>query len=256
MNAMAVIARSAPVYDLGTLLNGIDNRSATGLPSDLTAQRLIHHIAPSDLRLCNLMSRAGTRRDVDTEHARDLIADLKAPRRAVAQHAANALRDWLCPNNRSHRPLDRDQLQQCIQHAGLMHTVNRLPVSELSKAQRQRIANVLIDIGAHAETTGNLLGLEPASLHKDNPVALRDRLMTEQELLMLQGRAPGRAASRNRRAEAYRRAALVGGRFGYPADQPPWTLIKDPLACPRTRMLLDLAGSLEAQRRGIDVQLP
>lgn len=256
MNAMAAIARSAPVFDLGVLLNEVGNRSATGLPEDLCVQRLIHHIALIDLQLCKLMSSTSPlRREVDTEHAENLVASMEAPRRAVACHAANTLRDSLCAYHPGHRPLDREQLKQCIHHAGLLRVVSRLPVSDLSEPQRRDIANVLIDIGTHAGTTGNLLGLAPASLHKDNPVALRERLMTERERSALEDRTPGKTASPNRRAEAYQRAVLVGERFGYPAHQPPWTLVKGPLTCPRTRMLLDLAGSREAQRRGIDVHL-
>ncbi|WP_312318432.1 hypothetical protein [Stenotrophomonas sp.] len=231
---------STPLFNLGELLDRIYNGSATGLTADPSSVHpLLQHLAPLDLQLCRLMSSVSNRGGGNRE-AEDLIASLEVPRRGVAQHAADTLRDWLYPDRSGHRPLELEQLRQCIQHAGLVLTLSRLPVADLSQGQRRDIANVLIDLGAHAQTTANLLGLNPASLHRSNPVALCDRLMSEQELRALEDRT----ATANQRAEAYSRAALVGERFGYPAKQPPLALATAPPACARTQVLRALAGSL------------
>ncbi len=254
MNAMALIARSTPASNLGPRLTGAGNR-ATVRPGG-RSQRLMDTIAPADLRLCRLMSSLRAGRESRNAQAEVVIANVEGPRRALAQRTADGLRDWLCRDGRPHFSLVRRRLQMRVQHAGLMRTLSRLPAGELSEAQRRGIANALIDVGARTKTVGGLLGLPPATLRTINPLALRDRLMSLEQLSMLQDPALSPIARQNRRAEAYSRAVLVGERFGYSARLPPWKFIPATPGCARTTLLKELTGSLEASRRGIDVQLP
>lgn len=233
-----------PLFDLGRLVEEIHNGSATGLtagppsvqlPPPSSVHPVLQYLAPFDRQLCTLMSSATDRSGRHSE-AEDLIARLEVPRRAVAQHAADTLLNGLYPDRSG--PLDTEQLSQCIQHAGLVLMLSRLPVADLSQDQRGAIASVLIEIGAHAPTTARLLGLNPASLDTSNPVALCDRLMNEQALQTLENHA----ATPNQRAEAYSRVVLVGQRFGYPAEQPHWALATAPTECARTQVLRILTG--------------
>lgn len=251
----ATVPPLAPLPQALLQLVNAPSAPATTVPrSDV----LIAQIAPHDATLCRLMSRQpGTQRARNTARAQTLIELTEPMRQELAQRTADSLRHWLHEDGRHRFAVRGERLQNRIQSAGLNRILALLPVSMLSAAQRQRIGELLRDIGAHTPTLRAALHLQESELAGIQPITLRDRLMSLGQQERLQRGGQGRHATRNLRADTFQHAKMVGRRFGYPNEHPPWDFMAARRQdVPRVALLCRLAGLSTARRCGIDVQLP
>lgn len=237
------------------------NAPSTVPAQEIASARLIEQIEPADQTLCQLMSHLPSSGNATrTQQAQAVITQLEPLRQQLAQRAADGLRYWLDEGGRPGFAVVITRLQDRIQSAGLVRILSLLPLAALSTIQRRMIGEALRDAGAHTPTVRLHLALAEGELAGIAPIMLRDRLMSLEVLHQLtQRQRPGRRSEslRNMRALAYQHAAMVSRRFGYPVGHPAWDYLSGRRQdIPRTRYLCQLAGSPEARRHGINVQLP
>lgn len=230
---------------------------------------LMGRITTTDRALCRLMAQErGLHTHADSLHARMLIDTAEPARASLARRTVEGLCHWLETDGRRRFQLPPERLQARLMCTGLARVLDHLARAKLNGLQRRCIGEVLRDAGAHTPTLRARLRLSMDELQRSSASALMDRLMTDAlaaelqlEAIMRPGLAdntvdPQRLAAR--RAETWHAAVMVNHRFGYTASHPAWKFMRNISSAERARMYLlgDLGRSAEAQRRGIDVQLP
>jgi hypothetical protein len=230
---------------------------------------LVERITLTDRTLCRMMAQErGPLTHADTGQARALIEETEPARASLARRTVEGLCRWLEADGRRRFQLPPERLQARLMCTGLARVLDHLARAKLNGLQRRCIGEVLRDAGAHVPTLRARLRLGMDDLQHSSASALIDRLMTDAlaaelqlEAIMRPGLAddtvdPQRLAQR--RTETWHSAAMVNHRFGYTASHPAWKYMRNITSSQRARMYLlgDLSRAPEAQRRGIDVQLP
>ncbi len=234
-----------------------------------SADALVERITLTDRTLCRMMAQErGPLTHADTVQARALIEETEPARASLARRTVEGLCHWLEVDGRRRFQLPPERLQARLMCTGLARVLDHLARAKLNGLQRRCIGEVLRDAGAHTPTLRARLRLSMGDLQRSSASALIDRLMTDAlaaelqlEAVMRPGLAvetpdPQRLAAR--RAEAWHSAVMVNHRFGYTPSHPAWKFMRNISSLERARMNLlgDLGRAAEAQRRGIDVQLP